>query len=118
MRILLVDDEIEFVSTLADRLAMRGIPADYVTSGAEALAALAAQDYDLAVIDMKMAGMSGLETMKRLRERKPDIRCILLTGHGDEEDYYKGQEAGCSFYLMKPLDIEVLMEKIREAMKK
>lgn len=118
MRILLVDDELEFVNTLADRLAMRGLEADYVTSGNQALEAVRKKSYDLAVIDMKMAGMSGLETMDRLRENFPAMKFIILTGHGDEDDYLKGQQAGCAFYLMKPLDIELLIEKVNEAMKK
>jgi two-component system, OmpR family, response regulator len=116
MRILLVDDEIELISTLAERLGMRGVPADYVTSGQKALEAVASQSYDLAVLDLKMAGLSGIETMERLRAQAPQMKFIILTGHGDEDEYKKGQAAGCAFYLMKPLDIEVLIGKIRQAL--
>lgn len=116
MRILLVDDEIELVSTLAERLGLRGIPADYVTSGRQAIEAVARQAYDLAVIDLKMAGISGIETMAQLRAKAPNMKFIILTGHGDEDEYRRGQEAGCAFYLMKPLAIEVLIDRVRQAL--
>jgi DNA-binding response OmpR family regulator len=116
VRILLVDDELELISTLAERLSLRGITADYVTSGRQALQAAQKQHYDLAVLDQKMPGLSGIETMERLRAKFPSMKFIILTGHGDEDDFLKGQEAGCAFYLMKPLDIDVLIEKIKQAL--
>jgi DNA-binding response OmpR family regulator len=116
MRILLVDDEVEFISTLADRLELRGINADYVTSGNKALEAVKRKKYDLAVLDMKMAGLGGLETLEKIRADFPEMKFIILTGHGDEEAFYKGKEAGAAFYLMKPLDIEMLIEKINQAL--
>ena len=117
MRILLVDDEIEFISTLADRLAMRGISADYATSGRQALEKVHQTHYDLALLDMKMAGLGGFETMDQIRKDCPTMKFIILTGHGDEEAYLKSKEIGVAFYLMKPLDIELLIEKINEALK-
>src|SRR3972149_9958280 len=111
MKILLVDDEIEFISTLADRRALRGISADYVTPGQKAVEAVAGQHYELVLLDMKMAGLGGLETLEKIRAVFPAMKFIILTGHGDEESYYKGKEAGAAFYLIKPLDIEMLIEK-------
>jgi DNA-binding response OmpR family regulator len=118
MRILLVDDEIELITTLADRLHLRGIEADYAVSGKDALKLAAEKTYDLAVLDMKMAGMSGLETMKQIQRLQPAMKFIILTGHGDEEAYYQGKEAGAAFYLIKPLEIEILIAKINEAVQR
>ena len=116
MRILLVDDEIEFISTLADRLALRGIAADYATSGRQALEKVHQANYQLALLDMKMAGLDGFETMAQIRRDFPEMKFIILTGHGDEEAYLKSQKIGVAFYLMKPLDIDVLIEKIKQAL--
>ncbi len=116
MRILLVDDEIEFISTLTERLNLRRIDADYVTSGNRAVVAVKQKRYDLVVLDMKMAGLGGLETLEKIRSDFPGMKFIILTGHGDEGDYYRGKEAGAEFYLIKPLDIEELIEKINQAL--
>jgi DNA-binding response OmpR family regulator len=115
MRILLVDDEVEFVSTLSVRLSFRGIEADYVTSGKQAVAAVSEKEYDLVVLDMKMAGLDGLETMETIRKSRPNMKFIILTGHGDEDAYHRGKAAGCAFYLVKPLDIDVFIQKINQA---
>jgi two-component system, OmpR family, response regulator len=115
VRILLVDDEEELISTLAERLAMRGIEADCVFSGDEAMGRAREKDYDVIVLDMKMAGLDGVATMGEIRKFRPAARFIVITGHGDEEDYLKGKEAGALFYLMKPIDIEDLIANIRLA---
>jgi DNA-binding response OmpR family regulator len=115
MRILLVDDEAELVSTLAERLSFRGIQADWVTSAEEALAKAEKQRYDVAVLDVKIPRISGLALKKLLGEKDPGLKFIFLTGHGSEEDFRMGTaEAGEAYYLIKPVDLNRLIEKLRE----
>ena len=114
MHVLLVDDEEELVVTLVERLALRGVKVDGVTSGQEALGKIREQAYDVVVIDLKMAGLGGLETMRQIRAIRPDVPFIILTGHTDERDLARGLETGARFHLMKPVDIEVLLARIRQ----
>ena len=115
MRILLVDDEVELVSTLAERLSFRGIEADWVTSGEEALRQVERQRYDVAVLDVKIPRISGLALKKLLEEKDPHLKFIFLTGHGSEEDFRIGSaEAGEAYYLIKPVDLNLLIEKLKE----
>jgi DNA-binding response OmpR family regulator len=116
MRILLVDDETELVTALAERLALRGIDADWAPSGEAALAKVETAAYDVAVLDLKMPGMSGLALMNKLAVLRPAMRYVILTGHGSEEDDRACREAGACSYLMKPLDIEALIAKLKEAL--
>ncbi len=117
MRILLVDDEKELVSTLAERLDLRGIVADWATSGEEALQKAEAARYDLAVLDVKMPRLGGLKLKKKLEEKYPDMKFIFMTGHGSEEDFRAGSvEPGVAYYLVKPVNIEALIEKINAAL--
>ncbi len=119
MKILLVDDEVEFVSTLAERLSFRGIEADWAASAEEALKLSENGIYDIALLDVKMPRVSGLELKKELEEKNPDMRFIFLTGHGSEQDFMRGiAESGVSCYLAKPLNIETLVEKINEILGK
>ncbi len=119
MRILLVDDEVEFVVTLAERLSLRGIEADWTDRGEKALEMSEEQTYDLAVLDVKMPKVSGINLKKRLQEKCPNMKFIFLTGHGSEESYSAGtSEAGAEYYLVKPIQIEDLVKKIRAALRK
>ena len=116
MKVLLVDDEKELVSTLAERLSFRNIDADWATSGREALKLIGARTYDLAVLDMKMPKMDGLELKKEMQKLRPNLKFIFMTGHGSEEDFRAGaMEAGVDYYLVKPVTIESLIEKMNEA---
>lgn len=116
MRVLLVDDERELVSTLAERLALRGVDADWVVSAEEALDTVGRCTYEVAVLDVRIPRMSGLNLKKLLQERCPDMKFIFMTGHGSEADFMTGvAEAGPGNYLVKPVKIEVLLDKIREA---
>ncbi|MBW1703934.1 MAG: response regulator [Deltaproteobacteria bacterium] len=118
MKVLLIDDEEELISTLAERLSFRGIEADWVTTGEEAMKKVAAQCYDLAVVDIRMPKMSGLELKKIMAEKCPRLKFIFMTGHGSEDDYKEGTaEAGAAYYLVKPVTIELLIEKINEALR-
>jgi len=119
MKILLVDDEAELVSTLAERLSFRGIDADWATSAEDALSLSETETYDIALLDVKMPRVSGLELKKRLQEKWPEMKFIFLTGHGSEEDFLVGMaEAGVSYYLVKPINIEILVEKMKEILGK
>ncbi|WP_373500931.1 response regulator [Desulfococcus sp.] len=113
MNILLVDDEIELVSTLAERLELRGITAHWFTNAADALKSAETVPYNLAVLDVKMPKTSGLELRDRLKQKYPNIRFIFLTGHGSEEDYRKGTVDG-AVYLVKPVQIDQLIAKMKD----
>ena len=115
MKILLVDDEIEFVSTLATRLNLRGVEADWVGSPSEAVTRVKEECYDLAVLDVKMPRIDGIELKRRLQRHCPNMEFIFLTGHGSSEAFQAGSaEAGPENYLMKPLRMDELMAKIKE----
>lgn len=114
MRILLVDDEKEFVSTLAERLSLRGIEADWVTSAREAVEIVETRHYDLLVLDVKMPQMGGRQLRQVLEKKLPGVKTIYLTGHGSEEDYLAGS-AEAEYYLMKPIQIGDLIDKIKTA---
>ena len=113
MRVLLVDDEEELVTALAERLSYRGIEADWSSTGSRALELAEANEYDVAVLDVKMPNISGIELKRRLEKMKPDMKYIFLTGHGSEEDFRTGS-AEASRYLAKPLDIDALIETLRQ----
>jgi len=109
MKILLVDDEKELVSTLAERLEIRGIDADWVTSGEEALKQAERISYDLAVLDIKIPRISGFSLKRQLQEKHPEMKFIFMTGHGSGYDFETGSaEAGAENYLAKPVDITTL----------
>ncbi len=117
MRVLLVDDEEQLVSTLAERLQLREIDASWVTSSMAALKLVETESFDLAILDVKMPKINGLELKKRLQVLYPAMKFIFLTGHGSEDDFKIGAaEAGKNFYLVKPVKIESLLEKMNEVM--
>ena len=115
MRIMLVDDEVEFVVTVAERLKLRGIDADWAASAEDALEMARGKRYDLAVLDVKLPRISGLELRDRLARDNPHMKFIFLTGHGSAEDYRTGA-AGAAHYLGKPVNLEVLIEKMRQTL--
>lgn len=113
MRVLLVDDEKEFVSTLAERLALRGIDAEWSTTGQEALRLAEAADFDVAVLDVKLPEMGGLRLKEKLQEKCPGMEFIFLTGYGSEKDFTAVIcQAGEEFCLVKPVDIEILIGRM------
>ena len=119
MRVLLVDDEEEFVSTMAERLSLRAIDADWVTSAEEALKKLEENRYDVAVLDVKIPRINGIKLKKKMEEKCMDMKFIFLTGHGSESDFKAGTaEAGLGFYLVKPVDLKDLVEKMNEVIGK
>jgi len=112
MKVLLVDDEREFVSALAERLSFRGVDADWAVSGEEALKMAQATPYEVAVLDVKMPGLGGIELRKRLHGIQPRMKFIFLTGHGSHEDFKVGSEEAPSIW--SSLKIEDLLGKIKE----
>ena len=115
LRVLIVDDEAELVSAIVERLNLRGFEAKGITTGAEALAYLADTQCDVVLLDVKMPGIGGLEVIKRIKEEHPGLAVILLTGHGSVQDVEKGMELGAFDYLMKPVDIDVLVRALISA---
>ena len=117
-KVLLVDDEQEFVQTLSDRLNTRNYGSYPVFDGKQALDLLDHETPDVIVLDLKMPGMSGIEVLFQAKVVKPEIEIIILTGHGSEEDEKKCMELGAYAYLQKPVDIAQLTTMIDEAYKK
>lgn len=113
--VLLVDDEEEFVTTLAERLRLRGIAARMSTDGEEALRMMEVDPPQVVVLDVLMPGLGGLEVLKRIKADYPRVKVVLLTGQGSTWDGIQGMRMGVFDYLMKPLNINELIEKIREA---
>jgi DNA-binding response OmpR family regulator len=115
IHVLLVDDEEDLVATLAERLGLRGIDAEWVTTCEAAFEMLKLKRFDVAVLDIKLPRMSGLTLKRKLESFAPGMKFIFMTGHGSNKDYEQGTaEAGASYYLLKPVDIESLADKIRE----
>ena len=113
MNLLLVDDEKKFASMLARRLELRGMQVTVCFSGEDALAAVEEiERLDVAILDVKMPGIGGIELKQRLRERDPRIKFIFLTGHGSNEDYQLGTKEADA-YLPKPLKIDDLIASLK-----
>jgi len=116
--VLLVDDEEQFLKVLSQRLEGRGIKVDTSTSGEDALKRVEGKDFDAIILDLVMPGMSGLETLKRIRSENPDVQIIMLTGHSSVEKGVEAIKAGAVDFLEKPADLNKIMEKISEAKRK
>jgi DNA-binding response OmpR family regulator len=117
MRVLLVDDEKELVTTLAERLSLRDIQTDWATNAENALNLMENNEYDIALLDVKIPKMSGIELKKKMEEKNPEMKFIFLTGHGSEADFKAGSiEAGPEYYLVKPVDIGFLIKKMNEVL--
>jgi DNA-binding NtrC family response regulator len=116
--VLLVDDEAEFLDTLVKRIKKRDVNVTGVESGEKALAFLGEQPVDVVVLDVRMPGMDGIETLRELKKRHPLVEVIMLTGHASLEVAIEGMELGAFDYLMKPIDIDELLYKLEDAYKK
>jgi len=112
---MLVDDEEEFIDLMSQRLETRGLKVITVTSGEEALAMTDDQNFDVAVVDFAMPGIDGIETLKQIKAKRHDIEVIMLTGQGTIQSGIEAMKHGAIDYLEKPVDLNVLMEKIRLA---
>jgi len=115
LKVLLVDDEQEFVQTLADRLALRDLQTRTAHNGQEALSAVKEDEPDVIVLDLKMPGLHGIDVLKRLKQAYPNVEVIILTGHGSPTDEEAARSLGAFDYLKKPADLETLVTQIRHA---
>jgi len=114
-KVLLIDDEVEFTQTLSERMESRGLKVDSAKSGQEALKKINEVSYDAIFLDLAMPGMDGIETLRHMLEKNPDLQVILLTGHGSIDKSVEAVKLGAKDFLEKPADINKLMEKIKEA---
>ncbi len=117
-KVLLVDDEREFVQTLSERLQMRNLGSAVVYDGEGALSLIAEDEPEVMVLDLKMPGIDGLEVLRRVKQEHPKVEVIVLTGHGSKEVEQKCLELGACAYLEKPVDIETLTRTMKEAYRK
>jgi DNA-binding NtrC family response regulator len=116
--VLFVDDEVDFLETLVKRMKKRHVDVAAVNSGDEAVRLLEQKSVDVVVLDVRMPGMDGIETLRRIKERHPSIEVVILTGHANVDVAIQGMEMGAFDYLMKPVDIDELLYKIQDAYKK
>jgi len=114
-RILLVDDEKEFVETLAERLRTRGFHVTEAYNGDEALEILKEYNFDVTILDVQMPGMDGIEALAGIKKLKPLTEVLMLTGHGTIETAIEGMKIGAFDFLLKPCKMDVLLEKINAA---
>lgn len=117
-RILLVDDEKEFVQTLSERLQTRKMEASVAYDGEEALSLVKSDEPEVMVLDLKMPGIDGIEVLRRMKKEHPQVEVIILTGHGSEKEEALARELGAFAYLEKPVNIEVLSQTMKEAYRK
>ena len=117
IKILLVDDEREFVTTLAERLELRDMNISIAMDGETALGIVENDRPQVVVLDVMMPGLSGLEVLEKIKAMDSKIQVILLTGHGATKDGIRGMKLGAFDYLIKPIDIDELIEKLNQAVK-
>jgi CheY-like chemotaxis protein len=117
-KLLLVDDEREFVQTLSERLLMRDVGSAVAYDGETALSMIDEEEPEVMILDLKMPGIDGIEVLRKVKQNRPEIEVIILTGHGSEEDRKVCMELGAFAYLQKPVDIDVLSETLKKAKEK
>jgi DNA-binding NtrC family response regulator len=114
-RILLVDDEVVFANNLLKLLSKRGYDVVVVYNGADAVNMVGEKEFDVIILDMKMPGMDGIATLKEIKKKAPNVEVVILTGHGSIESGIEGMQLGAFDFLMKPVRIDDLQEKVSEA---
>jgi DNA-binding NtrC family response regulator len=114
-KVLLIDDEKEFIETLSERMQTRELDVSTATSAAEALGLIGQKNFDAIVVDLMMPGMDGIQTLKAIKANHPELQVILLTGHGSLEKGIEAMKLGAMDFLEKPADIDKLTEKIKTA---
>jgi len=115
IKVLLVDDEVGFADILAKRLGKRGMAVTPVYTGTEAIQTIRKNDFHVAVLDLKMEDMDGIEVLKIFKKAYPEMAVIMLTGHGSEQAAKEGIQYGAFDYLTKPCELEDLVKKIHQA---
>lgn len=116
--VLLVDDELEFLATLVKRLTKRGLNISTAKNGEDALKIIGGKVIDVVVLDVRMPGIGGIQTLREIKKKDPLMEVIMLTGHARLEVAIEGMELGAFDYLMKPADIDELFYKLQDAFKK
>ena len=114
-KVLIIDDEIEFASTLCQRLKLRGIATIDVHSGTEGLLTLKEMNPGIVILDLKMPDMNGLDVLEQIKEHDETIEVIMLTGHGSAGSGIEAKEKGAFDYIMKPIDLAELMDILKLA---
>jgi len=117
-KVLLVDDEVDFLETLSERMRVRDMDVTTSASPLDAIKKVQEKDYDAIIMDLKMPQMDGLQLLKVLKEKNPDLQIILLTGHATVEKGIEAMKLGATDFLEKPVDLKVLTEKIHKAQAK
>ncbi|WP_022668922.1 response regulator [Desulfospira joergensenii] len=115
MKLLFIDDEQTFLKYMAKRLVLEGFTAKTTFSGEEGVEAAAKEEFDVAVVDLQMPGIDGIEVQKRLKELQPFLPCIVLTGHGSVENALESGKYNAFKFLSKPVDMDTLIETIKAA---
>lgn len=115
IKVLLVDDEEEFVRTLSERIQLRDIGSKVVLDGEKAVESLEEEIPDVMVLDLKMPGMNGIEVLKKVKEAYPQVKVVMLTGHGSEKDEEEARKLGAFDYLQKPSGLERIIDSIKKA---
>jgi len=115
LNVLFVDDEEDFVRTMAERMEMREVGSEVALSGTQALQMLESEIPDVMVLDLRMPGLDGIEVLRRVKDTYPQVEVIIMTGHGSERDEEEARKLGAYDYLRKPVDINDLMEIIKNA---
>lgn len=115
IKLLLVDDEEDFVRTLAERLDLRDLASNTAFDGRQAIKVVDDCEPDVMVLDLKMPEIDGMEVLRRVRSKYPNIRIIIQTGHGNDLDEAEARRLGVFDYLKKPVEIELLVDRIRAA---
>jgi two-component system NtrC family response regulator len=118
IKVLLIDDEETLIEYLSKRLLREGFVVKVAFSGEEAVEVAKSDHYDVAVVDLKMPGMDGVETQKRLKKIQPFLQSIVLTGHGSVESALESGHQDAFQYLLKPVDYDILVENIKKAFQK
>lgn len=118
IRVLFVDDETDFLETMLKRMARRGLNVAGSESGEEALSRIKGKAFDVVVLDVRMPGMDGIDTLREIKRLRPLVEVIMLTGHACLEAAREGMEVGAFDYLMKPVNIDELLYKVQDAYQK
>ena len=114
-KVLLVDDEKGFLEIMSERMQARGMVVTTAESADQALSIIAKESFDAIVMDFQMPGMDGMEALKTIKNKKPELQIILLTGYATVEKTVEAMKVGATDFLEKPADLEALSEKIKNA---
>ena len=115
LKVLLVDDEKEFVESLSERLELRNLEADVAHDGEQALETIKEGKHDVMVLDLRMPGIDGIEVLRRVKKTNPEIQVVVLTGHGTDKDEAMVKKLGAFAYMKKPVDIDQLVGALHKA---